>query len=213
MIINQEGVRYTYSGTTYTIGAAVVATEESEYQGLYGIITEIRDGVDRETENDTPDIYCWFEPPLFPKEIQELEQRFSELYRLPKKLNEIALDMVIMAPEMVRVISPNPKACKVCELYLLTTHCTTNLDSSSFTELYADHDAGRFALLQSVREEQEDGCLKVWADKDVLEEEYGIDRYEAWYRDEYFENHFVISLEKLSLMLPPDFIEKSKSYN
>lgn len=33
------------------------------------------------------------------------------------------------------------------------------------------------------------------------------------YRDEYFENHFVISLEKLSLMLPPDFIEKSKSYN
>ena len=33
------------------------------------------------------------------------------------------------------------------------------------------------------------------------------------YRDEYFENHFVISLEKLSLMLPPDFIENPKSYN
>ena len=111
MIINQEGVRYTYSGTTYTIGAAVVATEASEYRGLYGIITEIRDGVDRETENYTPDIYCCFEPPLFPKEIQELEQRFSELYRMPKKLNEIALDMVIMAPEMVRVISPDPKEC------------------------------------------------------------------------------------------------------
>ena len=109
MIINKKGMRYTYSGTTYTIGTAVVATEESEYQGLCGIITEIRDGVDRETENDTPDIYCCFEPPLFPKEIQELEQRFSELYRMPKKLDEIALDMVIMAPEMVRVISPDPK--------------------------------------------------------------------------------------------------------
>lgn len=121
--------------------------------------------------------------------------------------------MVIMAPEMVRVISADPKECKTCELYLLTTHCTTNLDSSSFTELYADYDAGRFALLQSVREEQQDGCVKDWADRDVLEEEYGIDRYEAWYRDEYFENHFVISLEKLSLMLPPDFIENPKSYN
>ena len=121
--------------------------------------------------------------------------------------------MVIMAPEMVRVISADPKECKACELYLLTTHCTTNLDSSSFTELYADYDAGRFALLQSVREEQQDGCVKDWADRDVLEEEYGIDRYEAWYRDEYFENHFVISLEKLSLMLPPDFIENPKSYN
>ena len=121
--------------------------------------------------------------------------------------------MVIMAPEMVRVISADPKECKTCELYLLTTHCTTNLDSSNFTELYADYDAGRFALLQSVREEQQDGCVKDWADRDVLEEEYGIDRYEAWYRDEYFENHFVISLEKLSLMLPPDFIENPKSYN
>lgn len=213
MIINKDGMRYTYNGTTYTIGAAVVATEESEYQGLCGIITEIRDGVDRETENDTPDIYCWFEPPLFPKEIQELEQRFSDLYQTPKKLDEITLDMVIMAPEMVRVISPDSKECKVCELYLLTTHCTTNLDSSSFTELYTDYDAGRFALLQSVREEQQDGCVKDWADRDVLEEEYGIDRYEAWYRNEYFEKHFAISLEKLSLMLPPDFIEKLKSYN
>lgn len=213
MIVNRPNQKYEYLGVTYAIGAAVMATEASEYRGLYGTITEIRDGVDRETENDTPDIYCCFEPPLFPKEIQELEQRFSELYRMPKKLDEIALDMVIMAPEMVRVISPDPKACKACELYLLTTHCTTSLDSSCFTELYADYDAGRFALLQSVREEQEDGCVKVWADKDVLEEEYGIDRYEAWYRDEYFENHFVISLEKLSLMLPPDFIEKSKSYN
>lgn len=157
--------------------------------------------------------YCCFEPPLFQEEIRELERRFTELYQAPKKLDEITLDMVIMAPEMVRVISADPKECKACELYLLTTHCTTNLDSSSFTELYADYDAGRFALLQSVREEQQDGCVKDWADRDVLEEEYGIDRYEAWYRDEYFENHFVISLEKLSLMLPPDFIENPKSYN
>ena len=146
MIINKDGMRYTYNGTTYTTGAAVVATEESEYQGLCGIITEIRDGVDRETENDTPDIYCCFEPPLFQEEIRELEQRFTELYQSPKKLDEITLDMVIMAPEMVRVISADPKECKACELYLLTTHCTTNLDSSSFTELYADYDAGRFAL-------------------------------------------------------------------
>lgn len=61
MIINQEGMRYTYNGMTYTVGAAVMATEASEYRGLYGTITEIRDGSDRETENDTPDIYCCFE--------------------------------------------------------------------------------------------------------------------------------------------------------
>ena len=200
-------MRYTYNGMTYTVGAAVMAAEASEYRGLYGTITEIRDGSDRETENDTPDIYCCFEPPLFPKEIQELEQRFKELYQSPKKLDEITLDMVIMAPEMVRVISADPKECKVCELYLLTTHCTTNLDSSSFTELYADYDAGRFTLLQSVREEQQEGCVKDWADRDALEEEYCTDFYEAWHRDEYSEKHFTASIEKLSLTLPQRIIE------
>ena len=200
-------MRYTYNGMTYTVGAAVMAAEASEYRGLYGTITEIRDGSDRETENDTPDIYCCFEPPLFPKEIQELEQRFKELYQSPKKLDEITLDMVIMAPEMVRVISADPKECKTCELYLLTTHCTTNLDSSSFTELYADYDAGRFTLLQSVREEQQEGCVKDWADRDALEEEYCTDFYEAWHRDEYSEKHFTASIEKLSLTLPQRIIE------
>ena len=207
MIINQEGMRYTYNGMTYTVGAAAMATEASEYRGLYGTITEIRDGSDRETENDTPDIYCCFEPPLFQEEIRELERRFTDLYQSPKKLDEITLDMVIMAPEMVRVISADPKECKACELYLLTTHCTTNLDSSSFTELYADYDAGRFALLQSVRKEQQDGCVKDWAERDALEEECCTDFYEVWHRDEYSEKHFTASIEKLSLTLPQRIIE------
>ena len=206
MIINKDGMRYTYNGTTYTIGAAVVATEESEYQGLCGIITEIRDGVDRETENDTPDIYCCFEPPLFPKEIQALEQRFSELYRMPKKLDEITLDMVIMTPEMVRVISPDPSVCKTCKVYLLTMQFTTSWDSGCITELYADYDMARFAMLKGIREEQAEGCVKDWAEKDALEEEYCTDFYEAWHRDEYSEKHFTASIEKLSLTLPQRII-------
>lgn len=207
MIINKDGMRYTYNGTTYTIGAAVVATEESEYQGLCGIITEIRDGVDRETENDTPDIYCCFETPLFPKEIHELEQRFSDLYQTPKKLDEITLDMVIMAPEMVRVISPDPSVCKTCKVYLLTMQFTTSWDSGCITELYADYDMARFAMLKGIREEQAEGCVKDWAEKDALEEEYCTDFYEAWHRDEYSEKHFTASIEKLSLTLPQRIIE------
>ena len=207
MIINKDGMRYTYNGTTYTIGAAVVATEESEYQGLCGIITEIRDGVDRETENDTPDIYCCFETPLFPKEIHELEQRFSDLYQTPKKLDEITLDMVIMASEMVRVISPDPSVCKTCKVYLLTMQFTTSWDSGCITELYADYDMARFAMLKGIREEQAEGCVKDWAEKDALEEEYCTDFYEAWHRDEYSEKHFTASIEKLSLTLPQRIIE------
>lgn len=206
MIINQEGMRYTYNGMTYTVGAAVMATEASEYRGLYGTITEIRDGADRETENDTPDIYCCFEPPLFQEEIREPERRFAELYQSPKKLDEITLDMVIMAPEMVRVISPDPSVCKTRKVYLLTMQFTTSWDSGCITELYADYDMARFAMLKGIREEQAEGCVKDWAEKDALEEECCTDFYEAWHRDEYSEKHFTASIEKLSLTLPQRII-------
>ena len=94
MIVNRPNQKYEHLGVTYAIGAAVMATEASEYRGLYGAITEIRDGADRETKNDTPDIYCCFEPPLFQEEIRELERRFTELYQSPKKLDEITLDKI-----------------------------------------------------------------------------------------------------------------------
>jgi hypothetical protein len=207
MIIKQEGMRYTYNGMTYTVGSAVMATEASGYRGLYGTITEIRDGADRETENDTSDIYCCFEPPFLPKEIQKLERRFTELYQSPKKLDEITLDMVIMAPEIVRVISPDPSVCKTCKVYLLTMQFTTSWDSGCITELYADYDMARFAMLKGIREEQAEGCVKDWAEKDALEEEYCTDFYEAWHRDEYSEKHFTASIEKLSLTLAQRIIE------
>ena len=57
MIINRNGAEFEYKGVSFVIGQPVVGTSQSEYEGLYGLITEIRDGEDKETENDTPDIY------------------------------------------------------------------------------------------------------------------------------------------------------------
>ena len=83
-------------------GASVVGTDQSEYEGLTGYIYEVRDGADKETENETPDLYCNFDPPDDPAEIAELEAVFSDLYDEPKTLEDIILDCVIMAPDMVR---------------------------------------------------------------------------------------------------------------
>ena len=109
MIINRPGAEFIYDGASYKVGDRIIATAESEYEGLYGSIFEIRDGEDKETENDTPEIYCSFEEPILPHQIKRLEEIFSDLYREPKKLEDITLDFVIMSPEMVRVILPDPK--------------------------------------------------------------------------------------------------------
>ena len=76
MIINRIGAEFEYEGTTYVIGAPIVGTPESEYEGLYGTITEIRVGEDKETENETPDLYCSFEVPVLPCEVKSWKRFF-----------------------------------------------------------------------------------------------------------------------------------------
>ena len=79
MFMNRVGAQFQCEGVTYTIGGKVCANDASDYEGLYGTITEIRDGDDRETENDTPDIYCSFMPPVLADDIKALEGRFSQI--------------------------------------------------------------------------------------------------------------------------------------
>lgn len=88
-------------GKVFTIGGIICANDESEYAGLCGTVMEIRSGDDCETENDTPDIYCAFDPPTSEDIVLELEGRFSALYGEPKTVDDITLDSVIMAPEML----------------------------------------------------------------------------------------------------------------
>ena len=101
MVFEREGSGLDINGTSHRVGMKVVATNESEYEGLCGVITEIRTGEDLETENEGPDIYCCFDPPDDKESILALEKVFSALYCCRKTLDEISLDLVIMAPEMI----------------------------------------------------------------------------------------------------------------
>ena len=104
MIYDRIGAVCRYNGGEFRVGDMVVATQESPWEGLCGTITEIRTGSDRETENETPDIYCEFLPPVHPEEISRLEAKLADLYGMEKRLADISLDMVIMAPSLIRVI-------------------------------------------------------------------------------------------------------------
>lgn len=101
MRLTKNGEIFEYDGKTFTVGGTVVAEDNNEYRGLHGVITEITDGDDKDTENEGPDIYCNFDPPSLPDEIEELERRFSDLYGQEKTLDDICLDDVIMSPDMI----------------------------------------------------------------------------------------------------------------
>lgn len=74
MIINKHGEAFLYEGVAYRIGDRIIGTDSTEYAGLNGIIFEIRDGEDKETDNDMPDIYCTFDEPILPNDITEMEK-------------------------------------------------------------------------------------------------------------------------------------------
>ena len=47
MIINHPGTEFIYDGASYKIGDRIIGTSESEYEGLFGSIFEIREGEDK----------------------------------------------------------------------------------------------------------------------------------------------------------------------
>ena len=193
MIYDRVGAICRHGGDEFRVGDMVVATSESPWEGLYGTITEIRDGDDRETENDTPDLYCEFLPPILLEEIRRLEARFSELYGTEKHLEDITLDMVIMAPEMVQVIGRKVEARKLI-VYLVREEWALDYDSGHDVHLYMDPDEARMAMLTMIHEDMENGCISRWQGRGDLDSEIKEDSYEYWLHDSYHENHYLVTL-------------------
>lgn len=104
MLVN-PGEILCFGGKDFTIGGEVWANDNGIYAGLLGTITEIRNGKEKETCNDPPEIYCSFKVPVGKIFIAELERRFSEQYGRPVTLGEIALDSVVMAPDMLEPVA------------------------------------------------------------------------------------------------------------
>lgn len=108
MLLQENGTRFCVDEKVFTVGGRVMANDASEYAGLFGTITEIRSGADRETENDVPDIYCDFAIPASEEMLRELKARFSDLYGETKTIDDISLDCVIMSPDMLEPLDTPP---------------------------------------------------------------------------------------------------------
>lgn len=137
MILNKSNEVFEYEGKKYRIGDKVVVnSKDADYEGLIGIITEICDGEDKDTDNETPDIYCNFFKPIIPYEIELLEKRFSAIFQKPRKLEDINFDQVIMAPEMIEVITDLEKTDSNQKVYIVIDDWAYNDEYDSQIEVF-----------------------------------------------------------------------------
>jgi hypothetical protein len=104
MIYKLKGQQVVCGGKTFTIGGRVHANEQSDYHGLDGYVVEIITDDDKDTGNKTDDIAIEFYIPQNPEMIAKIEKTFSHLHGNPKKIGELSLDYVFMAPEMLDVM-------------------------------------------------------------------------------------------------------------
>ena len=206
MIINRIGAQFTYEGVTYTIGDKIFSNDTSDFRGLFGYIKEIRTGDDRETDNDTPDFHCYFYPPFEPKAIAELESRFSDLYRSPKKVEDIALDEVIMAPDMIQVVTSANSTHMITAFRVEESWVIKGEPGMEVTPAL-DEVQAKQRMAELIHNERAEGCILEWCNDPQFEVEITPNFYECWLRDEYCENRYQVKITPIHICVSDELFE------
>ena len=206
MIINRAGAQFTHEGVTYTIGDKIFSNDTSDFRGLFGYIKEIRTGDDRETDNDTPDIHCYFYPPFEPEAIAELESRFSTLYRSPKRLEDIALDEVIMAPDMIQVVTSANSTHMITAFRVEESWVIKGEPGMEVTPALDEMQAKQ-RMAELIHNESSEGCILEWRDDPQFEVEITPTFYECWLRDEYCENRYKVKITPVQICVSEELFE------
>lgn len=208
MIINKPGEKCLCSnGIEYIIGEEVIGTENGDYEGLIGRIYEIRIGeADKETDNDTSDFYCTFEPPILEPDIRKLEKRLSEMYGSPKSLKDICLDSVILAPDMIKPISEIEKNTKEYIVYVLEEDWAANDVYGHDIEICTDKNSAKRRMLKKLKKEMDNGCISDFKEDDDYIEESGEFSFECYIDGFYAESHYSISVAEKPMEMSERFM-------
>ncbi len=209
MILNEKDQEFFYEGKRYYIGQQIIGADASEYEGLFGTITEIRDGEDKDTQNETPDIYCDFEVPEMPYDIKRLEARFSELYDEPKTIDDIILDLVIMAPEMIESIDEPRQTQKV---YIVVEDSEDDEKHNVDFVLATNMEAAKKEMRRMLRKKMLNSDLR----RKIENEEYIVESEETKYLacTTFFEaGHYALYIKEQDMITDAAFLERIASMN
>ena len=201
MIINKSGAEFFHNGKTYVIGEPIYTADESDYRGLFGTIIEIRDGDDKETDNDTPDIYCALDEPVLPYDRKELEKRFSALYGEKKGIEDIILDFVILSPEMIVQVNSLTKNSPNIDVFTITEECCSGGDTEIYTYFFTDYVLAKMKFHELIEADYENGLASGWKDSDEFITESEENSFSCWLDHEFSENHYSIKIEEEKLLI------------
>ena len=206
MILNKKDEVFEYADKKYQVGEIVIANNQSDYVGLVGIITQIVTGEDKDTDNPYPDIYCDFIKPPFKDEIKILEENFSKWYGTKKKLEDLNLDGVIMAPCMIEQADKSTTSKDVIKIYLLTEDWAFDGDEGIETAAFTDFDEAKLQMRLKMYKERREGCVETWLDDEDFVEENSETSYEAYIEGYHCESHYTLTIKPVKLPISENIV-------
>ena len=200
MIYDKQGQMFFYEDKMFIVGEEVFASE-SDYAGLLGRITEIRTGEDRDTENEGTDIYCCFQAPILNQDAELVSKmRFGN--------EDLSLDLVIMAPEMLMPTRYVGGGLPTVKVYAVVEDCMIDGEDHGETRLFSDKKHAEIVLRQSIQKERDNGCIAGWQTSQLfVEEQYNDLYFTAYFKNEYCFNHYTIYLQEMELSLSLPFVK------
>lgn len=207
MILNEFAQPYLIGEQLYSVGDLVYANQHSEYEGLFGHIIEIRDGEDKLTTADSPELVCAFTKPVLPDVIHRLERRISRRDRQPKMLHEIDLTRVILPLEATTVIEEENPISYDVGCFRLNVEWIIDGNKSTFSLMFTDYISARKRFMDMLETEINSGCIDAWSRCDEFFVNCDMEWFECWLVGQCDSNHYRIALDQENLRLTSDALQ------
>jgi hypothetical protein len=123
---------------------------------------------------------------------------------------ELSLDLVIMAPEMLiptRIVGDRLSTITV---YAVVEDCMIDGEDHGDTRLYSDKKHAAIVIRQSIEKERQNGCIADWKSSPLwVEEQYDELYYTTYFKGEYCFNHYTLYLQEMQLSMSTPFLGKT----
>lgn len=206
MLLKNKGDAFVYDGTKFVIGERVIATSGSAYEGMIGRILQICEGNDKDTDNDTPDIYCSFDEPILKTHKKKAIKRLSQLWNDAVKLEDANVAQALMSPDMIVPLDNFCESGGSTVVYTLIEESCANCNTDVSVRLFADKETALQQLEINLKKEFEGGMLDTdLSDGYVFEE--SEDSYECYLAGFAAEWRYYIHIEEQKLKINNDFIK------
>ena len=208
IILSKIGEMIEYAGKKYAVGEKVIANKNSVYEGLIGTIYEIHTDTEKETCNETPDIYCRFREPVMKVNKEKVRKRLSEAYKKDIRLADVGLDCVIMSPEMLVCMSDLDDGAYKKKVYLLIEDAAVDSDTFYTTDVFADMDMAQQQFEIKLSKEMDKGMLKDITVSDEYVLEVGDNSFEYFRSGRFCEWHYSLKIIEDEIVIPLEFVKE-----